>query len=164
MLLDITDLLHENCKEKLLDLTFKESNFSYADEEIIFSEPVNIKGKLKVSKGIICLDAKVKSELLLTCSRCLEKFKYPIDLEINEKISDKVAEGDDDTIIAKDSNIDLDKIIQDNIILALPVKKLCKKDCKGLCPNCGANLNYTKCNCKIDNIDPRFAKLKDLFS
>ena len=54
--------------------------------------------------------------------------------------------------------------MENNILLTLPIKRLCKEDCKGLCQQCGNNLNLSTCQCDNDDIDPRLAKLKDLFS
>ncbi|SUY61625.1 ribosomal protein L32 family protein [Clostridium sporogenes] len=66
-------------------------------------------------------------------------------------------------MLLKNEAIDVTEVIENNIIIELPIKRLCKKNCKGLCQQCGANLNFSKCKCEKD-IDPRLAKLKDFFS
>jgi DUF177 domain-containing protein len=62
----------------------------------------------------------------------------------------------------EDDRIDLGQMILEQIVLALPMKPLCKVDCRGLCPECGANRNATSCDCEIDDTDPRWATLKTL--
>jgi uncharacterized protein len=58
--------------------------------------------------------------------------------------------------------IDVDEIVKEQILLAVPTRMLCREDCKGICPECGADKNTGECNCVTDEIDPRWAALKDL--
>ena len=58
--------------------------------------------------------------------------------------------------------MDLEAIIREQIILMVPLKPLCREDCRGLCPNCGANLNLESCDCKTDKSDSPFAQLAKL--
>jgi uncharacterized protein len=59
-------------------------------------------------------------------------------------------------------SIDLSEVIREQMILAIPEVVLCKEDCEGLCDKCGKNLNLLNCKCKEDEIDPRWAALKNL--
>lgn len=93
--------------------------------------------------------------LIMICSRCLEKFEYKIELQIDEELLK--------TEIENPERINLNEIIMENIILSLPMKYLCSKDCKGLCSHCGQNLNLGECDCDTTVIDPRLAKLKDFY-
>ena len=67
----------------------------------------------------------------------------------------------DDYIVVENNVLDLDALINEEIQLFLPIKMLCKEDCKGLCQGCGKNLNYEKCECEKE-VDPRLAALSDL--
>ncbi len=58
--------------------------------------------------------------------------------------------------------VDLDELVREQILLALPTRTLCREECKGLCPECGANLNAGECDCAQKEIDPRWAALADL--
>ena len=58
--------------------------------------------------------------------------------------------------------IDLDEIVREQILLALPTRQLCAEDCKGLCPSCGANLNEKACGCEQQQTDPRWSALEAL--
>src|SRR5262245_12648902 len=58
------------------------------------------------------------------------------------------------------SHLPVHEMIREQIYLALPMKFLCNSDCRGLCPNCGANLNEVECGCAVEKMDPRWASLK----
>ena len=58
--------------------------------------------------------------------------------------------------------IDVDEVVKEQILLAVPTRMLCREDCKGICPECGTDLNKGECACKKDDIDPRWAALKNL--
>ncbi|MFW5872616.1 MAG: YceD family protein, partial [bacterium] len=87
--------------------------------------------------------------------RCLEKFEYNFNIDIEKELN---------KLDIKDiKEVDIRQILKSNIFLDLPIKPLCSEDCKGLCPQCGQNLNKGDCNCERDIIDPRLAKLEKFF-
>ncbi|RUA15270.1 MAG: DUF177 domain-containing protein [Clostridia bacterium] len=106
----------------------------------------------------------------MQCSRCLELFEQPIHIEIEEAFLPSVdlstgkaiepEETDDALRIDKHHILDLTELLRQSILLALPLTPLCKSDCAGLCPECGANLNYERCTCQHEETDPRWAALK----
>ncbi|MEO5740667.1 MAG: DUF177 domain-containing protein [Vicinamibacterales bacterium] len=115
---------------------------------------------------------RVTGEIELACSRCLESFTLPIvsDFDLRyiprtENIGEgerEVEEDDLATAFYDDEHIDLTHLIMEQFQLALPMKPLCKDSCKGLCPECGTNLNTGTCNCSPVWEDPRLAALKAL--
>ena len=91
-------------------------------------------------------------------------FDTRISFDTENKITDKLENGDDDEfIIAENSSLDLERFIREGIILDLPQKLLCGADCKGLCFKCGRNLNQSECSCDRRDIDPRLAVLSEFF-
>jgi uncharacterized protein len=114
----------------------------------------------------------VNGELELTCGRCLEPFRMPVagsfDLRYVPSTEDaregerEVGEDDLTTAFYADDQIDLTELINEQLHLALPMKPLCAEDCKGLCPNCGTNLNTDRCDCNYKWEDPRLAALRAL--
>jgi uncharacterized protein len=74
----------------------------------------------------------------------------------------EVAEEDLETSYYRDDQIDLNELMREQFYLALPMKPLCREDCRGLCPQCGTNLNLGGCECDTGWHDPRLAPLKDL--
>ena len=118
------------------------------------------------------LAGTVSGELELNCSRCLDPFRLPVtsafDLRYvprSDGIGDDEREvGEDDltTAFYDDDQIDLRELVAEQFQLALPMKPLCSEDCKGLCPQCGTNLNNATCGCSQEWVDPRLAALKQL--
>jgi len=111
-------------------------------------------------------------ELELTCSRCLEPFTLPVATDFDLRYvprTENVGEGEkeveeDDlaTAFYSDNRIDLGHLIVEQLQLALPMKPLCDAACKGLCSQCGTNLNTGSCSCSETWEDPRLAVLKKL--
>lgn len=114
---------------------------------------------------------QVTGELELTCGRCLEPFTLPVatdfDLRFVPRIENvgegekEVREDDLTTAFYADDQINLSELIAEQFHLALPMKPLCVQTCKGLCPQCGTDLNAGSCSCDPRWIDPRLAGLKD---
>lgn len=164
MIINIANLVSKKNFSQEIHKVFDEKSFMDAGEVIEFAKPIELDGLLSVAGDIVSLDCKLKTELVLTCSRCLEKFKHELSIDICEKFSANPASKNDEVIFIDSDTVDITEIIENDIVLALPMKRLCKEDCKGLCPHCGSNLNFTTCKCKDEDIDPRLSKLKDLFS
>lgn len=111
-------------------------------------------------------------ELELTCSRCLETFMLPVATDFDLRYvprTENVGEGEkeveeDDlaTAFYSDDQIDLGHLIVEQLQLAVPMKPLCDEACKGLCPQCGTNLNTGSCDCDPRWEDPRLAALRNL--
>lgn len=163
MKIDISDLLRKKITKKNIDLCFEEDGFYDGKEEVKFLAPIEVKGTLSILGNEISLDAKAKVRIELSCSRCLEDFDRDMEFSIEEKFSNDDANKDDDCIFIDSDVIDITEIIENNIILYLPIRRLCNENCKGLCQSCGTNLNHSTCNCGDEDIDPRLAKLKELF-
>ena len=81
------------------------------------------------------------------CYRCGEKVDVDHCFEFNEMILPESLRQDDTNYCFKGDKVDITKIIEDNLILSLPLQLLCKNDCKGLCPHCYTNLNFSSCKC-----------------
>lgn len=108
----------------------------------------------------------VQLSIETACSRCVESVRIELNPLVNLVLSpvDKISDEDDDDEheTYKGDEVDLSNYIMEQIAISLPVKVVCNEDCKGLCTICGNNLNQENCTCERDNIDPRFAILKNL--
>ena len=128
-----------------------------------FLEPVNVKVKINNVCGVIKLIADVDFNYFHLCDRCMAdmvfklqyKFNHILVLETNENL-------DDDYIRVDEYKLDLDNLIKSDLLLELPSKILCKDDCKGICPECGKNLNDGSCDCAMHYVDSRLEVLKNL--
>ena len=160
MNVDLSNLLKAEATEKELHIELPDKSFSDGSEDIVILEPVVFDGKLSLLENVFFLDGKCTFKLEFTCYRCLEKFNYDGKIEIHEKLTNDSENKDDEIILVDGGTLDITEILLNNIFVSLPMKRLCSKNCKGLCQNCGTNLNIAMCNCDKDDIDPRLAKLK----
>ena len=134
--------------------------------------PVQVEIDIHKDKDRFRLEGTARTELELTCSRCLEPYTMPVDavfdvryLPASDAAGDgegEVGEEDLDTSVYRDDQIDLNEVLREQFYLALPMKPLCRDDCQGLCVVCGTNLNKGTCTCKREWDDPRLAALKKL--
>lgn len=118
------------------------------------------------------LVGNVATVLELTCGRCLEPFLLPVDSAFDLRYLprvDNTGEGEreieeDDltTAFYGDDVIDLAQLMGEQFHLVLPMKPLCRPECRGLCPQCGTNLNTGSCACRTEWEDPRLTALKAL--
>lgn len=124
---------------------------------------------LTVSKEEEKLHIKGETEiaLMMPCDRCLEEVEIVFPIRIDYRWNpgrQSDGDGDVDEVTFMDGCIlDIDKLVSDEIVVALPTKVLCKEDCKGLCSVCGTNLNYDTCDCDRQVLDPRMAAIQDIF-
>jgi uncharacterized protein len=118
---------------------------------------------IRVQGGLLA-QGTVESRLGLECVRCLEPFSLPITLELEEtfRLPGTKPRQDAPYAVGEDGWLDLAPMLREQCWLAIPMKPLCRPNCKGLCPRCGANLNLEPCTCKELEGDPRLALLKEL--
>lgn len=141
-----------------------------------FDSPLEIEVRLRRIVGYVEASGRLKTSVRLSCSRCLADFSLPLSIPFEATFSEEAkareASGEEteieltaeaiDLFPFQGREIDLLEVIQEQVLLALPVRPLCREDCKGLCPRCGADLNQGACGCAEKPTDPRFAVLKNL--
>ena len=135
-------------------------------------EPVALAFDIFKDKDQFRLAGSLKTTLELNCSRCLDPLSMPVDAAFDLRYHPRTTaaspeevevEEDDltDAFYEKDE-VDLEQLIHEQLLLAIPMKPLCSGACQGLCSICGTNLNRGACDCKRDWEDPRLAELKKL--
>jgi uncharacterized protein len=149
---------------------------SYESEEeldspdIQFDGPVSVALKLTNAETRILVQGKVSGSVLVECARCDEEYSLPLEFEVEEGfVSEESPEADVEGIDAfeiltyKEERLVLDEMLRQNFLAAVPMQPVCRGgECKGMCDQCGANLNTESCNCDEDEIDPRWAALKEI--
>ncbi|MDQ3068916.1 MAG: DUF177 domain-containing protein [Acidobacteriota bacterium] len=168
--------------------TFEPSELTSDGDPFTVAGPAELVMTVQKDDDLFQLAGRIRADLELACSRCLEPFvshlDVPFDLRYlphhmnvggsgkgadgadgeDEDDEDAVEVGGDDltTAFYKDDQIDLTQLVREQLFLVLPMKPLHREDCKGLCVNCGANRNETDCSCTIEWEDPRLAPLRKL--
>jgi uncharacterized protein len=152
--------------------TFEPGDAGQPEEAYRIAAPVLLDFDIHKDKDRFRLEGSAKTELELPCSRCLEPFRMPVDApfdlryhpaaEISAEDEREIEEEDLGTSYYRDDQIDLNDLLREQFYLALPMKPLCREGCRGLCPQCGTNLNGGGCQCQTGWEDPRLAPLNAL--
>ena len=110
---------------------------------------------------------RLSLDIRLTCSVCCDRCSVPFENALNIQLEHVLVlelNGEDDGsfIVVENERLDLDELIVSDVLLNIPMKKLCREDCKGICVKCGANLNKVECKCNERDTDPRLSALLKL--
>ena len=104
--------------------------------------------------------------LEIPCDRCLEPVQEVIELDFFKNV-DLAADDQEDDLDEKNYidgyNLDVEKLLYNEILIGWPMKILCSEDCKGICNTCGQNLNLGTCDCEDTSLDPRMSVIRDVF-
>ena len=128
------------------------------------SEPVTFSGTVRNEAGVLVLTGSLDTTLHCICDRCAAEFSRPFHQEVEAILVTELMDEkneDDWTFLLQGDEADLSDIAATAFVLNLTSKFLCSPDCKGLCAQCGKNLNEGDCGCKPEP-DPRFAVLQQL--
>lgn len=131
---------------------------------IDFIEAPVAKGELVQKSDALWVEGEVSSEFLCTCDRCNAEYKKAKHLKISVPVVETEDGGEEEEpsfFYAERGVLELGELLEEMFLLEMETRSLCKKDCKGLCPYCGTDLNHEKCNCRPP-IDPRLAVLEQL--
>ena len=99
----------------------------------------------------------------LECVRCLSEFDQPLTIRVGDLFASPPVQANDPLLAIPETGIlDLSPLLREYLLLEVPLQPLCRPDCRGLCPECGNNLNEAQCSHPDDSIDPRLAALRSL--
>jgi uncharacterized protein len=170
MLLDLNRL---HGQREHVERRFEPSAFEPQDPDYRVVAPVEVSVDVeKAGAGAFRVTGRAHTRLELDCSRCVDPCELPVDVTFELRyVPQEQNAGDDDREIAEDDlttayyregSLDLIEMLREQFQLALPMKPLCSDACRGLCPECGANLNRTECGHQPKWEDPRLAPLKGM--
>ncbi|HCC02150.1 MAG TPA: nucleic acid-binding protein [Ruminococcaceae bacterium] len=146
-------------------------SFNLADLEFNavhpFVSPIQVTGSIKMHSGFAQMKAETSFDFSIPCDRCTSQIHKRLTYRFSHILVEALSNEEDGNdgryiVLQEDGSLDVDNLLREDILLALPTKFLCKEDCKGLCPICGKNLNEGPCDCKQHQIDPRLEVLKQL--
>lgn len=138
--------------------------------------PVVSRLELQKTGTEIMIRGELQTEVSLECSRCLQAFRRAMDIPVNvvyhpvEEVTAEIKSpthalntDEMDMGFYRDGEIDLQELLREQIMLDTQMKPLCDEACRGICPQCGTDLNKGDCSCSKDRIDPRLEGLKKFF-
>ena len=153
--------------------TYAPHDIVLEDEGARFISGPEISGSVSRKGEQVRFRGRISAEVEARCDRCLGPVTVPVVTEFDETYIPAALDATSSEareLQAEDMNsstyegeeIDIDELVREQVLLALPARLLCREECKGLCPTCGADLNTQACACEQKEVDPRWAALAAL--
>ena len=168
----IIDLANVGTTAKKIDLTFDPAKIDIEGEIVSLSGKVAFSGETQRLDGKTRVRGVIDADVSLDCTRCLDPIAKHLEIPFHAVFVDgsgedvnaeaEIADELLDESLVEDGKIDMAEVMREQILLAVPEQIFCREDCKGMCPQCGANLNLIDCKCADNETDPRWAALKSL--
>jgi uncharacterized protein len=179
MLITVLDLEREPLE---FDLAIDPGAIDYS-EEITQKGPLAVQGHAEVIEehhgpreiiSDIRLRGSYQGDFEMPCARCLEPVAHPVAGQFDlifrplgadrDSIDHSISTSETEIGYYQNGGLALEDVLREQVLLSLPVRTLCRQDCKGLCPHCGRDLNSESCTCEAASSDPRWSALSDLRS
>ena len=168
-MIDISTIVKSINKEtdEVVELSLSAFESRLGDYPILEKSPITLHIANQENKRLL-IHGVVDFTALIPCGRCLEEVPTNIHFEIEKEMKlENSAVNDeemDDTDYLIGFDLDVDRLIYEEILVNWPMKVLCSEHCKGICKVCGINLNKGDCNCQRTELDPRMAAFQDVFN
>lgn len=168
MFLNLTDAFTKEGHVSSHRVTYEPEQFSdgVVEYDILAKDPIDLKIS-NLSEGRAHIEGEIHMTFRMTCGRCLTEVPYELRTVIDRDVAgpDVLTEEEaEDQSFVSEYQLNVEDLINNEIIMSLPMKVLCKPDCKGLCKVCGQNLNLGECGCDTFVPDPRMVAIKDIFN
>jgi uncharacterized protein len=173
MIIDLQTITEEKHVHEVLDRDWWQMP-DPSHQVLGFGSPLQVDVNVSKTADKVLLDGTLSGGVKVRCDRCLEPFDLDLKSNFNVYLvarpsgtsEEEVELLDDDMEVdfIKGDKINLDDIVREQIYLSVPMKCVCRSDCQGLCPQCGANLNKAPCSCSSRTGHPAFSKLERLNS
>jgi uncharacterized protein len=157
------------------DETFPEGGIDFSGEGLVQRTPLHAEGAaqlLENTEGEVRIEGRYTVEMEAECDRCLGRTRFPLDARFDlfyRPMSDiareeevEIDEGEAEIGFYEDGGIELEDILREQVLLAMPMQRVCSEACRGFCPVCGGNRNEVACDCKVAVGDERWAALRNL--
>jgi uncharacterized protein len=154
--------------------TYAPDELVVADERLKVIEPPVVSGNIRQKGSRVHVAGRVTARVEAECDRCLKSVEIPVDSnfkleyvtaeEYQAQQAIELTESDLELSVFDGDVIDIDELVTEEILLAVPDHVLCSEACKGICAVCGVNKNSTECGCESSEVDPRWAGLKKLMN
>ena len=169
MFLAVEQLQEESIR---FDEVFAPGHIDYEIEDLSQADGLRVQGVASRLDTEIHVRGRLGTEIKLVCARCLEPVRQVVDREFDlfyHPITDvpgedelHVPKGEEELGFYQGDGLLLEDVAKEQVILALPMRTLCREDCRGLCPQCGCNRNRESCSCAVRTGDPRWEVLKKM--
>ncbi|WP_373213694.1 DUF177 domain-containing protein [Ruminococcus sp. 5_1_39BFAA] len=156
------------CVQKSVPFEMDSITFQLGTFPVLDREPVELT-ITNTGKRVLELTGTGRITVGIPCDRCLEQVSVDIPLQFQRKLDLKLTDEErvndlDESSYLTGMDLDVDQLVCLEVLMSWPLKVLCKEDCKGICSQCGKNLNDGPCGCVDEPKDPRMAAISDIFS
>jgi uncharacterized protein len=155
--------------------TFAPGVIDFSGENLVQRTPLVAKGVaelLENTDGEVRIEGRYTVEMETECDRCLGRARFPLESrfdlfyrpvsEIAREEEVEIDEGEAEIGFYEGEGINVEDVLREQILLTLPMQRVCSETCRGFCPVCGGNRNETACDCKTSAADDRWGALRDL--
>ena len=161
-------------KKVRFEETLAPGQLDFELEDVKQTGPLSAAGIAELVSGAeeILIAGALKVEMTGCCDRCLEPFSLPVSCEFDlsyvpaddagGKPEAEIRTGDTEVGYYHGNGLELNDVLREQVLLSIPMQKLCREDCLGICPHCGQNRNTAICACRVEAVDDRWSALKDL--
>ena len=138
------------------------------DEGLRQATPLAVEGSAELlanTLGEIRIRGHVNVRMRSDCDRCLEPAEFPVDANFDlfyRPAARAEYEGESEVAFYEGGGVGLKDVLREYILLSMPMQRICREDCQGICPFCGRNRNLVNCGCEATLVDDRWAALKKL--
>ena len=157
------------------DETFAPGKIDFTGEDLEQASPLHAIGSAELveeSEAQVRIQGSYTVEMVAQCDRCLVRARFPLNAgfdlfyrpvsEIAREEEVEIDSGETEIGFYEGGGIELEEILREQMLLALPMQRVCSEDCKGICPVCGKNRNETACDCHVQTADDRWSALRKL--
>jgi uncharacterized protein len=157
------------------DETLQPGQIEFASENLEQASPLHAVGSaelLKNSGGELRIQGRYTVELQAPCDRCLVDARFPLDagfdlfyqpVTVIARVEEvEIDEGEAQIGFYENDGLELEDLLREQVLLALPMQRVCSEACKGICPVCGKNRNQSACQCRTSSSDDRWGALRKL--
>lgn len=165
-MINVSTVLSNEGSIKEMSYPLEFETYKYQGNEYPITEKTDVNLKLtRLNDSELEVEFNNSLSIEIPCDRCLTSVIKHFDLSFSEKISFKEDEENEDikSGYVVGYNLDVDKLVLDEILVNWPEKVLCSENCKGVCGSCGKNLNLGTCDCQDTGLDLRMAVIQDIF-
>ena len=151
---------------------YEPGELDFNDDRVRLIGPPEISGRAVRKGQLLLLNGRLSAHGQVDCDRCLKSVEVPVRTEFSLQYvtaseyealrAAELEESDLALAIFDGEFIDVDEIIREQVLLAVPTRTVCREECKGFCPACGVDRNLKECSCRTEDSDPRWAGLKHL--
>ncbi len=154
--------------------TFQPGAIEFFDQQLRQVAPIESSGTADLMQSLMEIRVRghLKTLMEVACDRCLETASFPIDEDFDllyrpssyspERPEMEIERRESEVGFYEGSGLELRDVLREQILLLLPMQRICRDDCKGICPVCGQNRNIADCGCHEETTDDRWSELRNL--